>query len=124
MAFTIPTAVCETPTFRRSAAAIMPDDEIEELIDFVAASPTAGVVIPATGGMRKLRWRRPGTGKRGGARVIYFYCDESMPLLMILAYAKSASDDMAPEQKRRARALIREYIGGHRKRGKDEAVQN
>jgi len=111
---TLPFAVCETPTFRRSAAAIMPDDEIDELIDFVAANPSAGAVIPATGGMRKLRWRRPGTGKRGGARVIYFYYDGSMPILMIFAYAKSASDDMTPEQKRRARTLIDEYVGDHR----------
>lgn len=114
MPLTIPAAVCETPTFRRSAAAIMADDEIEELIDFVAANPSAGAVIPATGGMRKLRWRRPGTGKRGGARVIYFYYDGSMPILMILAYAKSASDAMTQEQKRRARALIDEYVAGHR----------
>ena len=93
-------------------------EEVDELIDFIAINPKAGVVIPGTGGIRKLRWRRSGSGKRGGARVIYFYHDGSMPVLMILAYAKSAADDMTPEQKRRARALIREYIGGHRKRGK------
>jgi hypothetical protein len=113
MAFTIRTAVCETPTFRRSVAAIMADEEIEELIDFVAVNPSVGAVIPGTGGMRKLRWRRSGTGKRGGARVVYFYYDGSMPILMILAYAKSAADDMTPEQKKRARALIDEYVTSH-----------
>jgi hypothetical protein len=92
-------------------------EEVEELIDFIAINPKAGVVIPGTGGIRKLRWRRAGMGKRGGARVIYFYYDGSMPVLMFLAYAKGASEDITPQQRKRLTAIAREYVAGYRKRG-------
>jgi hypothetical protein len=50
--------------------------------------------------VRKLRWGKAGSGKRGGARVIYFYYDEEMPLYLLLAYAKSAASNLSPEGKR------------------------
>ena len=40
-----------------------------EFIDFIAASPDAGAVIPGSGGLRKIRWGQTGRGKRGGVRV-------------------------------------------------------
>jgi len=49
-------------------------------VDYIAANPDVGDVIPDTGGIRKARWKRPGTGKRGGVRVIYFYRDSTTPL--------------------------------------------
>jgi hypothetical protein len=49
-------------------------------VDFIAANPDVGDVIPDTGGLRKVRWTRPGTGKRGGVRVINFDYDDFMPL--------------------------------------------
>ena len=65
--------VIETPTFQKqAAAALWTDDEREAFIDFIAADPNAGDVIPGADGARKLRWQRPGMGKRSGARVIYF----------------------------------------------------
>ena len=75
-------------------------------MNFVAENPEAGDVIPDTGGLRKLRWSRQGMGKRGGARVIYFYHDDEMPLFLLLIYAKAQQEDMTPDQKRQARALV------------------
>ena len=37
-------------------------------------------MIPDTGGVRKVRWSRAGSGKRGGVRVVYFYHDAGRPL--------------------------------------------
>lgn len=75
-------------------------------MDFVADNPEAGDVIPDTGGLRKLRWGRQGMGKRGGARVVYFYHDDEMPLFLLLIYAKAQQEDMTPDQKRQARMLV------------------
>ncbi|MBV8402467.1 MAG: hypothetical protein JOZ17_27655 [Acetobacteraceae bacterium] len=47
----------------------------------------------ATGGVRKIRWGRRGTGKRGG--VIYFYHDPAMPLYLLMIYAKARRDDLS-----------------------------
>jgi mRNA-degrading endonuclease RelE of RelBE toxin-antitoxin system len=83
-------------------------DEIERwaFIDFVARNPTAGVVIPGTGGIRKLRWSGSGRGKRGGARVIYFYHDRDMPVFLLTAYTKSERADLGPEDRKRFVALV------------------
>jgi hypothetical protein len=58
------------------------------------------VVIPGTGGIRKLRWGWAGSGKRGGARVVYFYYDEEVPLFLLKAYAKSQAADITSDDKR------------------------
>jgi hypothetical protein len=64
--------VIETDVFVRAAAQVWTDAERVAFIDWLASHPDAGDVIPGAGGCRKVRWTRPGMGKRGGARVIYF----------------------------------------------------
>ena len=98
-------AVAETPTFSRQADKLFSDDERRELIDFLANNPLAGDEIPGTAGVRKLRFGALGRGKRGGARVIYFYAGESMPIYALLAYAKSAKTDLSPAERRIVTAL-------------------
>lgn len=58
--------VAETDIFQRYAAAIWLDVERVKFIDWIAANPLAGDVIPGSGGCRKVRWSRLGMGKRGG----------------------------------------------------------
>ena len=74
--------------------------ERRKLIDFLAENPLAGDEIPGTGGVRKLRFAAFGRGKRGGARVIYYYLDETMPVYALLAYGKTAKTDMTPDERR------------------------
>ena len=93
-------AVAETPTFSRQADKLFSGDERRELIDHLANNPLAGDEIPGTGGVRKLRFRAPGRGKRGGARVVYFYGGERMPLYALLVYAKPAKADLTPAERR------------------------
>ena len=97
--------VIETPTFTRQADKIFSEDERRELIDLLAENPLAGDEIPGTGGVRKLRFSASGRGKRGGARVIYYYLDRAMPIYALLAYTKAAKIDMTPEEKRTISAI-------------------
>ena len=62
----------ELPLFSRYAPDYFDDSELVQLQTYLAAHPTAGDVVPATGGVRKLRWSRPGMGKRGGLRILYY----------------------------------------------------
>ena len=48
--------VVETPRFLRDAASLLSDSERDEFVAYVAANPEAGDIVPATGGIRKLRW--------------------------------------------------------------------
>ncbi len=65
--------VVETPEFQRRLRGLLTVDERDALIDYLAAHPDAGDVMPGTGGARKLRWGVQGKGKSGGVRVITFF---------------------------------------------------
>lgn len=110
--------VAETSSFLRLAASLWGDDDRTAFIDFIAANPEAGDVIPDTGGIRKVRWNRPGTGKRSGVRVIYFYHDGEMPLYLLLIYAKAQRENWTQDQKRHARSLIAALKQAHRGHGR------
>jgi hypothetical protein len=58
--------VVETPQFVRQAGDVRTEAERQEFVDFIARDPEAGYLIPEMGGVRKVRWRRQGMGKRGG----------------------------------------------------------
>jgi hypothetical protein len=107
---TRPVTIVETREFQARAAALFSGEEIAELIELIAYHPTAGVVIPGTGGVRKLRWGVRGRGRRGGARVVYFFHNESLPVFLFTAYAKSAKDDLTPAEQRALRRLAHELI--------------
>jgi mRNA-degrading endonuclease RelE of RelBE toxin-antitoxin system len=84
-----PMTVVETARFLKDTKPLMSDPERGELVVFVGANPEAGEIIPETGGVRKIRRALAGRGKRGGARVIYFYHNERLPLFLLAAYGKT-----------------------------------
>ena len=88
--------VVETPIFVKYAAEVWAPDERNEFIGWIAANPSAGDVIPGSGGCRKVRWSARGRGKRGGARVIYFLQAEHTIWLLIV-YSKAKFDDLPTE---------------------------
>jgi hypothetical protein len=114
---TKPVTVVETPAFLRQAEAIWDEDERLALVDHIARNPESGDVIPGTGGVRKVRWSRPGSGKRGGARVIYFYYHTDAPLYLLLAYAKAQRTDMTQDEKKAATALTSALKQQHASKG-------
>ncbi len=108
--------VAETLPFLRQAADLWDDEERAAFVDFIAANPDAGDVIPDCGGIRKVRWGRQGSGKRGGVRVIYFYHDDAMPLYLLMIYAKARRENWSPDEKRRAQAIVAALKQAHRRR--------
>jgi hypothetical protein len=86
--------VIETPTFQRYAAEIWSDSEREAFITWLADHPLAGDVIPGTGGLRKVRWRRFGFGKRGGTRVIYYNVLNQGCIWLLIVYTKAKFDNL------------------------------
>jgi hypothetical protein len=87
-------SIYETPTFVAEAAKLWSTEERLEFFAWIAIEPESGTVIPGSGGCRKLRWSRPGMGKQGGARVIYFTRLYEGELCMLLVYPKSAKDNI------------------------------
>jgi len=85
--------VAETAVFVRYAAQIWSDAERQQFVSFIAANPEAGDIVPGSGGCRKVRWSRSGSGKRGGARVIYCLAPDGTVWLLI-AYSKAKFDNL------------------------------
>ena len=52
-----------------------------------------------------MRFEASGRGKRGGARLIYFFGGEGMPIYALLAYSKSGKTDLTPGERRAVAAL-------------------
>lgn len=112
--------IAETPRFIEQASAVWSREEREAFVAYIAANPAAGAVIPETGGVRKVRWRREGSGKRGGARVIYFYHDRDRPLYLLMVYAKARQENLSAEEKKIVRALaalLKAPLRGRKKAG-------
>ena len=119
--------VVETRPFIEDAARCLKENEREEFIGYIAGNPTAGVVIRGTSGLRKVRWGAGGRGKRGGARVIYYYHSERIPLFLLTAYSKSRQSDLTPAERAAMRQIVAEIVKqytamppGHRLRRPDE----
>lgn len=87
-------AIYETPIFVAEAAKIWTTEERLAFFAWIAADPEAGSVVPGSGGCRKVRWSRPGMGKQGGARIIYFSRLAEGELCMLLVYPKATRDNI------------------------------
>jgi len=85
-------AFIESAAFERVLPVYLDDDEYAELQQFLMENPEAGDVVPGSGGVRKLRWKRKGMGKRGGLRVIYFVRYQPNEFWMLALYAKAKQD--------------------------------
>lgn len=109
--------VVETARFLRDAEALLSTSGRAELVSFVAAKPDAGAIIPETGGVRKLRWALPGRGKSGGARVIYYFHSDRMPVFLLAMYGKNEKANLDQAERNAMRMRIPILVAGYLKNG-------
>jgi len=98
--------VVETGEFLKNAKRLMSNSERAALVVLVGANPEAGEVIPETGGVRKIRWALAGKGKRGGARVIYYFHNEHLPVFLLSAYAKNRKANLSKAERNTMKRLV------------------
>ena len=84
----------ESPLFTKQVHDYLTDDEYGAFQAFLASNPEVGDVVRGSGGVRKVRWGRRGTGKSGGIRVLYFARTDAGEIWLLLIYAKSAVDSI------------------------------
>jgi len=99
--------IIETSVFTRQVQQFFSDDEYRLLQSALIQHPDIGQVIPHSGGLRKMRWTLREKGKRGGARIIYFWAISKEQLLMLFIYAKNQTDDLSVDQIRQLESIIR-----------------
>ena len=100
----------ETPIFTKLVSELLPDEEYRKLQLALVLRPEAGNIIPGSGGLRKIRWKLKGRGKRGGLRIIYFWDVPETKVYMLLIYKKSKKDDLTPNQLRKLQNYVQELL--------------
>ncbi|MFO7587445.1 MAG: hypothetical protein R6X22_05165 [Gemmatimonadota bacterium] len=98
----------ETEVFSRRVQELLDPESYRLLQLRLAADPEAGSLIPGAGGLRKIRWRTPGRGKRGGVRVIYYWAGSHETILMLMVFVKNERSDLSPEQKKVLHRIVEE----------------
>ncbi len=101
----------ETPIFTRAVGELFDDAEYQALQLALLLRPQAGLIMRSSGGLRKVRWSLKGKGKRGGARIIYYWDEPSETFYMLYAYRKNVQEDLRPQQVRMLSRLVREEFG-------------
>jgi len=90
-----PIEVVQTRAFSRRIDDLLGPSEYDELEWYLSCRPDAGPVIPGSDGLRKLKWKAPGKGKRGGTRIIYYWRRSPSMILMLAAFGKGEKADLS-----------------------------
>jgi hypothetical protein len=107
--------VVETVRFLKDTVGLIDESDRARLVEFIGANPEAGDVVPDTGGVRKLRWALAGRGKRGGARMIYFFYNESLPVFLLAMYGKNEKANLTREERNAMTKLLPALTSGYPK---------
>jgi hypothetical protein len=102
--------IVETPTFSRLWPHYWTEEERGEFAAWLAENPESGDVVRKSGGVRKVRWKRAGSGKSGGVRVVYFNRLASGEVWLLFMYAKAELDSIAGEVLREMKDEIEKAI--------------
>jgi hypothetical protein len=102
--------IVELPEFLRRVDKLLGESERQSLISYVAEFPKSGVIMRGTGGIRKLRWAREGGGKSGGARVVYYFHNEQIPLYLLTIFGKGEKANLSPSERKDLAGLVKLLI--------------
>lgn len=107
--------VLETNSFADDAKRLLSDVERMALIHWLAANPTAGDLIPGTGGARKVRWAAKGKGKSGGVRSITYFGGVDVPLFLLAIFGKGERTDLTQGERNELKAVLSSIADEYRK---------
>ena len=103
--------VLETPEFIKQAKLCMDDALREKFITYIAENPLKGSLVGGTGGARKIRWASDSnTGKSGGARVIYYYHNQNIPIFLFTAFGKSQKANITQSERNLLKTIIHKIV--------------
>ena len=90
--------IIETSIFTKRIQSLMLDEEYRLFQSSLTEAPDIGDLIQGGGGIRKVRWKLEGRGKRGGVRIIYYCATRQGQLWMLYAFAKNEQENLSKEQ--------------------------
>jgi len=96
----------ESQLFEKLRPNYLSDDEFQELQQLLLDQPRVGQVLQGSGGLRKVRFGIRGKGKRGGARIIYYFLDAKSRFYLLTIYAKNEVTDLTLTEKKQLKAFM------------------
>ena len=96
----------ESILFEKLRSDYLSEDEFLDLQLLLLANPRLGVVIKNTGGLRKIRFKAKGHGKRGGTRIIYYFLDSKNRFYLLTLYAKNEVEDLTSDEKKKLKQFM------------------
>ena len=106
-----------TAHFQRGAdRAGLSEEDVQRIVAVIAADPLKGDLIQGTGGARKLRFPRPGSGKSGGYRTVHYFAGEDVPVFLLALIDKRASDNLTKAERNELAATLSRIADNYRKR--------
>ena len=100
----------ESSLFTRDVSRYLTEEIYFALQEFLLENPAEGDVIRGSGGLRKLRWRGVGRGKRGGTRIIYYWADARGYIFLLDIYPKNEQEDLTAGEIKQLRAVVEEWL--------------
>jgi len=108
--------VVGTPSYLADAERLFSSQEREAIVDRLATDPTCGVVIPGSGGIRKVRFGFGARGKSGGARIIYLFSGESLPVFVLAVFAKNEKANLSAAERNALGKAVADMIESYRRK--------
>jgi hypothetical protein len=100
----------ELPGFTRAWASLgLSDDDLTALQVAILDGPNRYPVVPGTGGLRKIRFARPGEGrgKSGSYRACFACFLDNGVVVLAMVYGKGEQSDLTTAQRRNIAAALR-----------------
>lgn len=82
------------------------DEDLRELENQIMGNLEGSPVIPGTGGIRKMRIRLPGRGKRGGGRALYIDFVVQKQIFFLTVFAKNENENLTSSEKKNLKTLV------------------
>ena len=101
--------IVETSVFSRLIQELMSDEDYRALQAALITRPESGDIIQGSGGLRKIRWKLEGQGKRGGTRVIYYWVTADDQIRMLYVYRKTQQADLTPKQLATLKSIVERW---------------
>ncbi len=95
-----------TPAYARKADSLVTDAEQRAIETEIAIDPERFPIIRGTGGVRKMRARVGGRGKRSGVRVCYYWVADPKNVFLLTMYGKGEKADLTAADRKAVRAMV------------------
>ena len=106
--------VVEMPSYLAEAERLFSSVERAAIVDRLSADPKCGVVVPGGNGIRKVRFAFGARGKSGGARIIYLFGGESLPVFILAVFAKNEKANLSASERNALGKMVDILIKNYR----------